>query len=62
VLVVGGGNTAIDVARELAKLGVETSMMVYRRSEGDERLRARDGRARIEGRRPRRERAPPRGA
>lgn len=31
-VVVGGGNTAIDVARELAKLGVSDVAMVYRRS------------------------------
>lgn len=31
-LVVGGGNTAIDVARELAQLGVPDVAMVYRRS------------------------------
>lgn len=31
-LVVGGGNTAIDVARELALLGVPEVAMVYRRS------------------------------
>lgn len=30
VLVVGGGNTAIDVARELAQLGVRDVAMVYR--------------------------------
>lgn len=30
-LVVGGGNTAIDVARELAQLGVQDVAMVYRR-------------------------------
>jgi glutamate synthase (NADPH/NADH) small chain len=29
--VIGGGNTAIDVARELAKLGIEDVSMVYRR-------------------------------
>ncbi len=33
VLVVGGGNTAIDVARELAQLGVPEVVMVYRRTE-----------------------------
>ncbi|MCB9595481.1 MAG: FAD-dependent oxidoreductase [Sandaracinaceae bacterium] len=32
-LVVGGGNTAIDVARELAQLGVPDVAMVYRRTE-----------------------------
>jgi glutamate synthase (NADPH/NADH) small chain len=31
-LVVGGGNTAIDAARELAKLGVPEVTMVYRRT------------------------------
>jgi len=31
-LVIGGGNTAIDVARELAKLGVPEVTMVYRRT------------------------------
>lgn len=31
-LVVGGGNTAIDVARELAQLGVPDVAMVYRKS------------------------------
>jgi glutamate synthase (NADPH/NADH) small chain len=31
VVVVGGGNTALDVARECAKLGAEAVMMVYRR-------------------------------
>ncbi len=31
-LVIGGGNTAIDVARELAKLGVPDVKMVYRRT------------------------------
>lgn len=30
-LIVGGGNTAIDVARELARLGVRDVAMVYRR-------------------------------
>ncbi|MGE0791924.1 MAG: FAD-dependent oxidoreductase [Sandaracinaceae bacterium] len=34
-LVVGGGNTAIDVARELAQLGVSDVAMVYRRGEDD---------------------------
>jgi dihydropyrimidine dehydrogenase (NAD+) subunit PreT len=32
VLVIGGGNTAIDAARELAKLGVPEVTMVYRRT------------------------------
>jgi glutamate synthase (NADPH/NADH) small chain len=31
-LVIGGGNTAIDVARELARLGVPDVSMVYRRT------------------------------
>ena len=31
-LVVGGGNTAIDAARELAKLGVPEVALVYRRT------------------------------
>lgn len=31
-IVVGGGNTAIDVARELAQLGIKKVAMVYRRS------------------------------
>jgi len=35
VVVVGGGNTALDVARECAKLGAERVMMVYRRGVGD---------------------------
>jgi len=34
-LVVGGGNTAIDAARELARLGVGDVAMVYRRSLAD---------------------------
>lgn len=34
-LVVGGGNTAIDAARELARLGVGDVAMVYRRSAAD---------------------------
>ena len=34
-LVVGGGNTAIDIARELAQLGVGDVAMVYRRGEAD---------------------------
>jgi glutamate synthase (NADPH/NADH) small chain len=32
-LVVGGGNTAIDIARELAQLGVSDVAMVYRKTE-----------------------------
>ncbi len=35
VVVVGGGNTALDVARECAKLGAEAVMMVYRRGIAD---------------------------
>jgi dihydropyrimidine dehydrogenase (NAD+) subunit PreT len=35
IVVVGGGNTAIDVAREAALLGAESVEMVYRRGEGD---------------------------
>ncbi len=35
VIVVGGGNTAIDVAREAAQLGAEDVAMVYRRGAGD---------------------------
>lgn len=35
VLVVGGGNTAIDVARETALLGAASVTMVYRRSQKD---------------------------
>ncbi len=35
VLVVGGGNTAIDVARECAQLGAMEVSMVYRRTEKD---------------------------
>ena len=34
-LVVGGGNTAIDAARELARLGVPEVSMVYRRTAAD---------------------------
>ena len=34
-VVIGGGNTAIDAARELAKLGVPSVTMVYRRSVSD---------------------------
>lgn len=37
VLVVGGGNTAIDVARECAQLGAAEVSMVYRRSAADMR-------------------------
>ena len=35
VVVVGGGNTAIDVARECAQLGAEEVTMVYRRAASD---------------------------
>ena len=35
VIVVGGGNTAIDVAREAAQLGADGVEMVYRRGAGD---------------------------
>lgn len=35
VVVVGGGNTAIDVAREAVRLGASTVTMVYRRSEAE---------------------------
>jgi len=34
-VVVGGGNTALDVVRELRKLGVPNVTMVYRRSEAE---------------------------
>lgn len=34
-IVVGGGNTAIDIAHELKLLGLEDVAMVYRRSEAD---------------------------
>jgi glutamate synthase (NADPH/NADH) small chain len=34
-VVVGGGNTAIDAARELARLGVPDVALLYRRSEAD---------------------------
>ena len=34
-VVIGGGNTAIDAARELAKLGVPDVAMLYRRTEAD---------------------------
>lgn len=33
--VIGGGNTAIDVARELARLGVAEVRLIYRRSAGE---------------------------
>lgn len=35
VVVVGGGNTAIDIARELAMLGVEEVSMAYRRTRAE---------------------------
>jgi len=35
VVVIGGGNTAIDAARELAKLGVPNVAMIYRRTAAD---------------------------
>ncbi len=34
-IVIGGGNTAIDIARELAMLGVPEVRMVYRRSQAE---------------------------
>src|SRR5262249_52209532 len=34
-VVIGGGNTAIDAARELARLGVPEVAMLYRRTEAD---------------------------
>ncbi len=34
-VVIGGGNTAIDAARELARLGVRDVAMLYRRTEAD---------------------------
>lgn len=34
-VVIGGGNTAIDAARELAQLGVRDVAMLYRRTEAD---------------------------
>lgn len=34
-LVIGGGNTALDIAHELKLLGIEDVAMVYRRSEAD---------------------------
>jgi dihydropyrimidine dehydrogenase (NAD+) subunit PreT len=34
-IVIGGGNTAIDAARELKHLGVESVTMVYRRGESE---------------------------
>ena len=34
-VVIGGGNTAIDAARELANLGVSDVAMLYRRTRGD---------------------------
>jgi glutamate synthase (NADPH/NADH) small chain len=35
VVVIGGGNTALDVARECAQLGARSVMMVYRRAVAD---------------------------
>ncbi|HEV8098703.1 MAG TPA: FAD-dependent oxidoreductase [Gaiellaceae bacterium] len=35
VVVVGGGNTAIDVAREALRLGAAATTLVYRRGEGE---------------------------
>ena len=35
VVVIGGGNTAIDVSRNLIRLGVEEVTILYRRREGD---------------------------
>ena len=35
VLVIGGGNTAIDVAREAARLGAEDVRILYRRTEAE---------------------------
>jgi dihydropyrimidine dehydrogenase (NAD+) subunit PreT len=35
VVVIGGGNTAIDVAREALRLGARDVMLVYRRSESE---------------------------
>ncbi|TMM08541.1 MAG: FAD-binding protein [Actinobacteria bacterium] len=35
VVVVGGGNTAIDVAREAVRLGAEEATLVYRRTRAD---------------------------
>ena len=35
VVVIGGGNTAIDVAREALRLGAEAVTLVYRRSEAE---------------------------
>lgn len=37
VVIIGGGNTAIDIARELAMLGVEESRIIYRRTEEEMR-------------------------
>src|SRR5262249_17799514 len=34
-VVIGGGNTAIDAARELARLGVPDVALLYRRTEAD---------------------------
>jgi glutamate synthase (NADPH/NADH) small chain len=35
VVVIGGGNTAVDVAREALRLGAESATVVYRRSEAE---------------------------
>jgi glutamate synthase (NADPH/NADH) small chain len=37
VIVIGGGNTAIDIARELAMLGVQDVKIIYRRTEREMR-------------------------
>lgn len=37
VVVIGGGNTAIDIARELAMLGVQDVKIIYRRTEQEMR-------------------------
>ena len=52
VVVVGGGNSAIDAARTALRLGAETVTVVYRRSrDADARLRGGDRRGRARGRR-----------
>ena len=35
VVVIGGGNTAVDVAREALRLGAERALLVYRRGEAE---------------------------
>ena len=35
VVIIGGGNTAIDVSRNIIRMGVENVTILYRRSEGD---------------------------